>query len=200
MVPTKTLLLKHYDRLQGFLEQFRDFRIPEVALIFSTSLWPPEPLLQYPCVRAQQVSRFVLPLRFGFFDAGEKSQRQLGPPKCPSPPQKALRFVLVTKKSLAIAIPFAMIRGKERPHCGLAGDGNVCDRKPGDCDGVFWCSQVIDLLLGLSRGAGFHHYRVLENSPLALMGSFPSLMGCFPTLMGLNGPLPLLKTLWKTAH
>ena len=66
-------------------------------------------------------------------------------------------------------------------------------------------SQVIDLLMGLFRGAVFHHGGVPENCPLALMGRFPSLMGRFLTLMGrfpecLNGPFSLLKIPWKTAH
>ena len=57
---------------------------------------------------------------------------------------------------------------------------------------------VMDLLMGLFRGAFFDHSGVPENCPLALMGRFPSLMGRFPTLMGrfpecLNGPFSLLK-------
>ena len=64
--------------------------------------------------------------------------------------------------------------------------------------------QIIDLLMGLFRGAVFDHVGVPENCPLALMGRFPSLMGRFPTLMGrfpecLNGPLSLLQIPWKTA-
>ena len=63
----------------------------------------------------------------------------------------------------------------------------------------------MDLLMGLFRGAGFHHGGVPENCPLALMGRSPSLVGRFPTLMGcflecLNGPFSLLKIPWKTAH
>ena len=55
-------------------------------------------------------------------------------------------------------------------------------------------SVIIDLLMGLFRGAVFHHGGVPENCPLALMGRFPSSMGPFLTLMGrfpecLNGPL-----------
>ena len=38
--------------------------------------------------------------------------------------------------------------------------------------------------MGLFRGAVFCHSAVPENSPLSLMGRFPSLMGRFPTLMG----------------
>ena len=40
--------------------------------------------------------------------------------------------------------------------------------------------MLIDLLMGLFRGAVFHHGGVPENCPLALMGRFPS----FPTLIG----------------
>ena len=43
---------------------------------------------------------------------------------------------------------------------------------------------VIDLLMGLFRGAVFHRGGVPENSPLTLMGRFPFLMGRFLTLMG----------------
>ena len=64
-----------------------------------------------------------------------------------------------------------------------------CDRK--------WLAIVIDLLMGLFRGAVFDHGGVPENCPLALMGRFPSfkLMGRFLSLMGLfpeclNGPFP----------
>ena len=56
---------------------------------------------------------------------------------------------------------------------------------------------LIDLLMGLFRGAVFHHEEGTENCPLVLMGRFPSFMGRFPTLMGrfpecLNGPFSLL--------
>ena len=59
--------------------------------------------------------------------------------------------------------------------------------------------------MGLFRGAVFHHGGVPENSPVTLMGRFPSLMGRFPAFMGrfpecLNGPFSLLKFPWKTAH
>ena len=62
--------------------------------------------------------------------------------------------------------------------------------------------HIIDLLMGLFRGAVFRHSRVPENSPLSLMGRFPCLMGRFPTLMGrfpecLNGPFSLSKIPWK---
>ena len=55
--------------------------------------------------------------------------------------------------------------------------------------------------MGLFRGAVFHHGGATENSPLTLMGRFPSLMGRFPTLMGrflerLNGPFSLSKIPW----
>ena len=58
-------------------------------------------------------------------------------------------------------------------------------------------SIFIDLLMGLFRGAIFHHGGVPENCLLALLGRFPSLMGRFPTLMGrfpecLNGPFSRL--------
>ena len=51
---------------------------------------------------------------------------------------------------------------------------------------------------------GPQHGGVPENSPLTLMGRFPSLMGRFPILMGrfpecLDGPFSLSKILWKTA-
>ena len=59
--------------------------------------------------------------------------------------------------------------------------------------------------MGLFRGAVFQYGGVPENSPLTLMGRFPSLMGRFRTLMGrfpecLNGPFSLSKIPWKTAH
>ena len=59
--------------------------------------------------------------------------------------------------------------------------------------------------MGLFRGAVFRHSGVPENSPVSLMGRFPSLMGRFATLMGrfpecLNGPFSLSKNPWKTAH
>ena len=47
-------------------------------------------------------------------------------------------------------------------------------------------------------------WRGVQNSPLTLMGRFPSLMGRFPTLMRfpkcLNGLFSLSKIPWKTAH
>ena len=66
-------------------------------------------------------------------------------------------------------------------------------------------AMIIDLLMSLFRGAVFRHSGVSENSPLSLMGRFPSLMGRFPTLMGrfpecLNRPFSLSKIPWKTAH
>ena len=51
----------------------------------------------------------------------------LGPWKCPSPPRKP-GDLSSRWKSLAIAIPFAIFRGKMRPHCRLAGDRDMCDR------------------------------------------------------------------------
>ena len=55
--------------------------------------------------------------------------------------------------------------------------------------------HFIDLLMGLFRGAVFHHGwgarkqpikqpTEMPTSTMALMGRFPSLMGRFPTLMG----------------
>ena len=63
----------------------------------------------------------------------------------------------------------------------------------------------IDLLMGLFRGAVFHHGGVPENCPLKLMGLFPSLKGRFPTLMVrfpecLSGPFSLLKISWKAVR
>ena len=56
-------------------------------------------------------------------------------------------------------------------------------------------NYIIDLLMGLFRGAVFRHGggalkqpikqpTEMPTSTLALMGRFPSLMGRFPTLMG----------------
>ena len=59
-------------------------------------------------------------------------------------------------------------------------------------------SLFIDLLMGLFRGAVFQHGGVSENSPLTLMGRFPTSMGRFPKC--LNGPFALSKIPWKTAH
>ena len=64
---------------------------------------------------------------------------------------------------------------------------------------------LVDLLMGLFRGAAFHHGRAPENCPLVLVVHFPSLRGRFPTLMGrfpecLNGLFSLLQNHWKTAH
>ena len=59
-------------------------------------------------------------------------------------------------------------------------------------------SQCHRPLNGPFRGAVFHHCRVLENSPLALMGRFPSLMGRFPEC--LSGPISLLKPLGNPPH
>ena len=56
----------------------------------------------------------------------------------------------------------------------------------------------IELLMGLFWGAVFHHGGVPENSPLRLMGRFPSLMRRFPEW--LNGPFFIWKIPWKTAH
>ena len=76
--------------------------------------------------------------------------------------------------------------------------------------------RIIDLLMGLFRGAVFRHGGGALKQPikqptetptstLALMGRFPLLMGRFPTLMGrftdfvLRGRFTLLKIHWKTA-
>ena len=66
---------------------------------------------------------------------------------------------------------------------------------------------IIDLSLGLFRGAVFDHGGMPQNCPLTLMGrlNFPSLMGRFPTLTGrfpqcLSGPFSLLRIPWKTAR
>ena len=63
----------------------------------------------------------------------------------------------------------------------------------------FCFNSIMDLLLGLFRGAVFHYGGVPQNCPLALMGRFSSSMGCFSTLMGrfpecLTGPFSLLKS------
>ena len=47
--------------------------------------------------------------------------------------------------------------------------------------------KVIDLLMDLFRGAVFEHGGIPENSPLTLMGRFPSFNGPFSDL---NGPFP----------
>ena len=60
---------------------------------------------------------------------------------------------------------------------------------------------LLDLSMGLFRGAVFHHGGVLENSPLALMGRFASLRGHDLTLMArshaLMGRSSLLTIPWK---
>ena len=45
--------------------------------------------------------------------------------------------------------------------------------------------------MGLFRGSVFHHVGVPKNSPLALMGRYPTLMGRF--LKCLIGPFSLLR-------
>ena len=64
--------------------------------------------------------------------------------------------------------------------------------------------KLIDLLMGLFRGAVFHHGGVPENC-LSVNGAFPLLNGAFSLVNGpsperLNGPFSLLKIHWKTAH
>ena len=78
-------------------------------------------------------------------------------------------------------------------------------------------TKLIDLLMGLFRGAVFRHGGGALKQPikdptetptstLALMGRFPSLIGRFPTLVGrftdfvLRGRFYVLKIHWKTAH
>ena len=72
-------------------------------------------------------------------------------------------------------------------------DGGVANG--GVPDLSFFLDFVIDLLMGLFRGAVFRHGGVDRKQPIkqptdmlastmALMGRFPSLMGRFPTLMG----------------
>ena len=46
---------------------------------------------------------------------------------------------------------------------------------------------VIDLLVGLLRGAVFHHGGVPEKLPISVTGAFPLLNGLFSNL---NGPFP----------
>ena len=103
------------------------------------------------------------------------------------------------------------LRAMQREGC-RDGDDNEQER--------FGTSQrvhIIDLLMGLFRGAVFHHGRDARKQPIkqptemptstmALMGRFPSLMGRFPDLNGAfhrfhtKGPFYLLKIHWKTAH
>ena len=106
-------------------------------------------------------------------------------PICPSP--------------LSWAKNLGVLRGPTR---------NVPERVPDTIrsfrEGIGNPRLVMDLLMGLFRGAVFHHDGVPENCPLASMGRCPSLMGRFATLMGrfpecLNGPFSLLKIPWKTA-
>ena len=76
----------------------------------------------------QQVSRFFYDCDCDFLTQVEKSQRFLGPKSAFSLPE-SLAIVSCDEKSQAIAILFAIFRGKKRPHCGLAGDGDFRDRK-----------------------------------------------------------------------
>ena len=78
-------------------------------------------------------------------------------------------------------------------------------------------SRIIDLLVGLFRGAVFHHGRDARKQPIeqpaemptstmALMGPFPLVNGPFSDLNGAfhrfrpKGPFYLLKIHWKKAH
>ena len=72
---------------------------------------------------------------------------------------------------------------------GVDGGGGFGEGRVGEGGSMkTWALQIsgvlIDLLMGLIRGAVFHHCGVPGNCPLALMGRFPSLMGSSPTLMG----------------
>ena len=59
-------------------------------------------------------------------------------------------------------------------------------------------SRLMDLSMGLFRGAVFQHGGVHENSPLTLMGRFPALMGRSPVrLNALMGCFPSRKSLGK---
>ena len=62
---------------------------------------------------------------------------------------------------------------------------------------------IVDLKMGLFRGAVFHHFGCPELPIGVNMGRFRSLMGRFPTSMGrfpkcLNGPFSLGKIPGKT--
>ena len=68
-----------------------------------------------------------------------------------------------------------------------------------------WSDRVIDLLMGLVRGARSPLWRSARKLSISVNGRLPSLMSRFPTLMGrfpecLDGPFCLLKSPWKTAH
>ena len=49
-------------------------------------------------------------------------------PRVSLPPRKPCDFPC-DRKSLAIAILFVIFQEEKYPHCGLAGDGDVCDKK-----------------------------------------------------------------------
>ena len=49
-------------------------------------------------------------------------------PQSVLPPQESLAIFPCDGKSQAIAIPVAIFQGKERPHCGVAGDRDICDK------------------------------------------------------------------------
>ena len=65
--------------------------------------------------------------------------------------------------------------------------------------------SLIDLFMGLFRGAVFQHGPVPKKQSINLNGPFPLLNGLFSDLNGpfpecLNGPFSLLEIPWKTAH
>ena len=78
------------------------------------------------CTKCRDFSAIAIEI----FDAGENIAAMFGPQKCPAPSPESLAIFACDGKSLAIAIILAIFRGIMRPHCGLAGDGDVCDRKP----------------------------------------------------------------------
>ena len=92
-------------------------------------------------------------------------------------------------------------RSAKKPKGDCAGRGLQNKKVPTICDNVTTIydkchdNLLIDLLMGLFRGAVFRHVGGALKQPikeptetptstLALMGRFPSLMGRFPTLMG----------------
>ena len=78
--------------------------------------------------------------------AGEKIAAIFWAPKGVLPRQQSLATFPCDRKSQVIAILFAIFRGKERPHCGLAGDRDVCNKKSRRfAIAIFWCSQVVTL-------------------------------------------------------
>ena len=95
----KQITVQHHEFLPWNLTHFRDLSAPSVAIF--------------------------LRLRLRFFDVGEKSQRFLGPWMV-LPPYRALRL---RRKIASDCDCFAIFQRKKRPRCGLADNGDVCDRK-----------------------------------------------------------------------